>query len=284
MGFVGRVCALAVVAAAVLAGTAAQGQSVIPLEREASYERMAIEFKSSIRGGSIEPHWMADGHSFWYAEGPSTNPSILKVDPTSNRVTPLLDAAKLRAALGSALGHELGPNFPFEDYSYGRMGQVEVPDHVATLKQLAATRPYMDTSRVGFCGYSFGGYYTIRAMLTAPEVFHVGVAGAPLADLDAVRPPIEPYMGLPQDNFEAYEKGSNIKVADQLKGKLLIVIGTNDTNASFEHSMRLANAFFRANKQIDMKVLPEEYHTLSEAGIWYYVKARNEFLVQYLKP
>lgn len=118
MEFVGRVCALAVVAAAVLAGTAAQGQSVIPPEREASYERMAIGFKSSIRGGSIEPHWMADGHSFWYAEGPSTNPSILKVDPTSNRVTPLFDAAKLRAALATALGHELGPNFPFNTFAF----------------------------------------------------------------------------------------------------------------------------------------------------------------------
>ncbi len=62
----------------------------------------------------------------------------------------------------------------------------EILDHVAVLKQLAAARPYMDMLRVGVFGGSFGGYFTIRAMFQAPEVFHVGVAIAPISDFRQV--------------------------------------------------------------------------------------------------
>lgn len=72
----------------------------------------------------------------------------------------------------------------FQDASYGRMGQVEIEDHVAVLKQLAKDRPYMDLDRVGIYGISYGGYMTLRAMLLEPDIYKVGVASAPLVDLD----------------------------------------------------------------------------------------------------
>jgi dipeptidyl aminopeptidase/acylaminoacyl peptidase len=172
----------------------------------------------------------------------------------------------------------------FQDFTYNNIGKIEVPDHVATLKQLAAERPYMDTSRVGITGYSWGGYYTLRAILTAPEVFQVGVSGAPIVDLMAARPPVEPYMGLPQDNVEGYEQASNVRLADQLKGKLLITIGTSDVNVTFEHTMRMSNAFIKAGKRFDLIVLPEETHGLTPSANAYYIEARNQYFVQYLKP
>ena len=67
----------------------------------------------------------------------------------------------------------------FHDVVYGNIGRYEIPDHVAALKQLAEKRPYMDLSRVGVYGWSWGGYTTIRAMLQAPDVYHVGIAGNP---------------------------------------------------------------------------------------------------------
>src|SRR5262249_39114991 len=87
----------------------------------------------------------------------------------------------------------------FQDVVYGEVGRIEIPDHVAVLHALAKERPYMDLGRVGIFGGSFGGYMTVRAMLLAPDVYHVGVATAPvncLEDLPASA--AEMYMGLPE--------------------------------------------------------------------------------------
>ena len=64
-----------------------------------------LEFASLVKGGTIEPHWMADGSSFWYAEGAPANIIIYKVDPNANTKTPLFDTRCLRQALTAALGH-----------------------------------------------------------------------------------------------------------------------------------------------------------------------------------
>src|SRR3972149_2256424 len=66
-------------------------------QREAMYYRY-LEFASYVKGGSIEPHWLADGSSFWYAEGAPANTVIYKVDPAANSKTPLFDTARLRRA------------------------------------------------------------------------------------------------------------------------------------------------------------------------------------------
>ncbi len=84
---------------------ALKGQEVAQAEREAMYYRY-LGFASYIKGGSITPHWMADGSSFWYAEGPPTNTVIWKVDPKANTKAPLFDTARLRKALTAVLGLE----------------------------------------------------------------------------------------------------------------------------------------------------------------------------------
>jgi hypothetical protein len=71
----------------------------------------------------------------------------------------------------------------FQDVVYRNFGRWEVPDHVATFRELAETRPWMDLSRVGVYGGSFGGYMTVRAMLLEPDFFKVGVANASIPDL-----------------------------------------------------------------------------------------------------
>jgi len=171
----------------------------------------------------------------------------------------------------------------FQDYTYNGIGKIEIPDHVAALRQLAASRPWMDTTRVGITGFSWGGYYTIRALLTAPEVFKVGIAGAPVVDLLAHTAPIEPYMGLPQENREGYAQASNIALADRLRGKLLITIGTSDVNVTFNHTMRLADAFIKAGKHFDLIVMPGETHGLTPAAMAYYKEARARYFVEHLR-
>lgn len=90
-------------------------------EREAMYYRY-LEFPSYVKGGSIEPHWIADGSSFWYAEGVPENIIIYKVDPKANTKTLLFDAERLHQALTPLFGHEppyQGPPFDTSTFMDG---------------------------------------------------------------------------------------------------------------------------------------------------------------------
>lgn len=80
----------------------------------------------------------------------------------------------------------------FQDRIYQNLGRIEIPDQVSALKQLEKKFDYVDLNRVGITGYSYGGYFTIRVLLLAPDVFHVGVAGAPIADLSEHPAPVSP--------------------------------------------------------------------------------------------
>jgi len=172
----------------------------------------------------------------------------------------------------------------FQDVTYRNIGQFEIADHVAVLRQLAAERPYMDTSRVGITGFSWGGYYTMRALLTAPEVFKAGVSGAPVVDLIGRANRIEAYMGTPQSNQEGYARASNVLIADRLQGKLLLTIGTSDSNVTFTHTMRMVDALLKAGKRFDLIVQPGETHFLSSPAQRYYQEARARFFVEHLRP
>jgi len=172
----------------------------------------------------------------------------------------------------------------FQDVTYGNIGAFEIGDHVAVLRELAATRPFMDTTRVGITGFSWGGYYTLRGLLTEPDVFKVGVVGAPVVDLNARANRIEPYMGTPQSNPAGYTRASNVLIADRLQGKMLLAIGTSDSNVTFSHSMRMVDALVKAGKHFDLIVLPGETHFLSPAALRYYRDARARFFVEHLKP
>jgi len=93
-------------------------QETTQSEREAMYYRY-LEFDSYVKGGSIEPHWMVDGSSFWYAEGAPENTVIWKVDPTANTKTPLFDTARLREALTPLFGQEPPyQGLPFEEFAF----------------------------------------------------------------------------------------------------------------------------------------------------------------------
>ncbi len=95
-------------------------------EREAMYYRYR-EFPSLVKGGSIEPHWMADGSSFWYAEGAPANTVIYKVDPKANTKEPLFETARLRQALKPLLGHESPyKGLPFEEFTFVDEGETAV--------------------------------------------------------------------------------------------------------------------------------------------------------------
>jgi dipeptidyl aminopeptidase/acylaminoacyl peptidase len=172
----------------------------------------------------------------------------------------------------------------FQDVVYGNLGRYEIPDHLAVLKQLAAARAYMDMSRVGVFGASFGGYFTIRAMLQAPEVFHVGVAVAPVTDFRQVSGFAELLLGPPESNKASYDFASNLRMAGNLDGHLLLIHGTSDLNAPLSATIQMIEALSKAGKPYDLVLLPGQDHMPSGQSAEYLMQAEKRYLVEHLRP
>jgi dipeptidyl aminopeptidase/acylaminoacyl peptidase len=172
-----------------------------------------------------------------------------------------------------------------QDAVFGRVGVSEIPEHVAALKTLAAERPWMDLERVGVHGKSWGGYFTLRAMLQAPEFYKVGVASASPVDLTTTaESAVVPYMGLPEDAPEAYETANCLPLADRLDGDLLLTIGTADRNTPFGQSMRMIAAFQEAGKDVDLVVFPGEHHWLQGSAYERWKRALRDHFLEHLPP
>jgi dipeptidyl aminopeptidase/acylaminoacyl peptidase len=151
-----------------------------------------------------------------------------------------------------------GRSKAFQDAVYRNWGRHEVADHVAVITQLAKRHPYMDLNRVGVWGHSWGGYFTIRALAQAPDLFRVGIASAPGADpYDLVL--YEPYLDLPSRAKQAYDFASLYPDASRIKGKLLMLIGSRDP-ACYAGVLRMTDHLIRAGVDHELVVFPGGYH------------------------
>jgi dipeptidyl-peptidase-4 len=148
---------------------------------------------------------------------------------------------------------------------YGAVGDLAAKEQAAAVAALAARHAYIDPSRVGIWGWSGGGSNTLLAMFRFPDVFHVGVAVAPVPDkalYDTIYQ--ERYMGLPQDNEEGYRLASPINFAEALTGRLLLVHGTGDDNVHYQGTERLMNRLIELGKPFDVMVYPNRTHAIAE--------------------
>jgi dipeptidyl-peptidase-4 len=147
---------------------------------------------------------------------------------------------------------------------YGSVGVLGSQDQAAAVRALAASHRHVDLDRVGVFGWSGGGSMTLNLMFRSPELFKVGVAGAPVPDqtlYDSIYQ--ERFMGLPQQNAEGYKAGSPITYADGLQGKLLIIHGTGDDNVHFQGTQRLVNKLIELRKQFSFMEYPNRRHGIS---------------------
>jgi dipeptidyl-peptidase 4 len=141
-----------------------------------------------------------------------------------------------------------------------RLGDIEVRDQLEGVRWLG-TLGYADTSRVGIYGWSYGGYMTLMALMTAPDVFKAGVAGAPVTFQDGYDTAYsEKYISTPQDNPDGYRAGAVLTYVDQLRGKLLLIHGMIDENVHFRHTARLMQALIDAGKPFETLLYPNERH------------------------
>ncbi|HMF74798.1 MAG TPA: DPP IV N-terminal domain-containing protein [Bryobacteraceae bacterium] len=156
-----------------------------------------------------------------------------------------------------------GRGHAFETPIYRELGKHEVADQRRGVERLIAMG-LVDPKRVGITGWSYGGFMTLRSMLLAPDVFKVGVAGAPVTDwrnYDTIY--TERYMGMPEQNRKAYEETSNVRNAGKLEGRLLLLHNIEDDNVLFQNTMQMANALEKAGKQFFMQIYPQKTHGVS---------------------
>jgi dipeptidyl-peptidase-4 len=170
----------------------------------------------------------------------------------------------------------------FERAVRGDLAGPALEDQVAGLKALAALVPEMDLDRVGITGWSFGGTMSTLAALRRPDVYKAAVAGAPVTewrDYDTFY--TERYLGLPQAEPAAYDRSSPIRSAGKGHAPLLLVHGTADDNVYLLHSIKLADALFRAGDPAGFVTLanvthlpadPATYEKLEEMQIGFFRK------------
>jgi len=168
----------------------------------------------------------------------------------------------------------------FHNVSYKNMGK-NLEDHKLAILELGRKYSWIDTTRVGIFGHSAGGYDAGHALLEYPEFYKVGVASSADHDFRMEKDwwP-EMYMGWPVDS--TYHKVSNITMAGNLKGKLLITHGGIDENVNPSATFKLAEALIRANKEFDMLILPSQRHGYFGIHGDYFTKKRWNYFVQHL--
>lgn len=150
----------------------------------------------------------------------------------------------------------------FRKSTYMHLGIQESDDQVAAARYLG-TLPYIDGSRIGIWGWSYGGYCVLMSMSRGNGTFKAGVAIAPVTDwrfYDSVY--TERFMRTPQQNNAGYDDASLLNIADQLQGKLLIMHGTSDDNVHIQNTMEYVRALIAADRHCDLFFFPDKNHSI----------------------
>jgi len=196
------------------------------------------------------------------------------------------DAAQAVAELGFIVVTIDGLGTPlrskaYHDRCYGKLEEAGgLEDHITALKQLAKTRPYMDLDRVGIYGHSGGGFASTRAVLAYPDFYKVAVSSAGNHDQRGYLAAWgELYMG--SSSGDSYDLQINARLAENLKGKLLLACGDMDDNVHPALTLQVADALIRANKDFDLLILPNDNHSFAGSN-WYFERKKWDYFVRHL--
>ena len=177
-----------------------------------------------------------------------------------------------------------GRSKSFHEFYYENMGDSGIPDQVAAIKQLAKKYDWIDVNRVGIWGHSGGGFASTKAMLSFPDFYKVAVSEAGNHDNRNYADEWgEKYHGLlvnKENGTTNYDSQANHLFVDKLKGKLLLVHGTLDTNVSPYNTLMVVDALIEANKDFDMLMLPNRGHGFAREP--YMVRKRWDYFVTHL--
>lgn len=171
----------------------------------------------------------------------------------------------------------------FQDVAWKNLGDSGFPDRIAWHRALAARDPSYDISRVGIYGASAGGQSTLDALLFHGDFYTVGVAYAGCYDnrMDKISWN-EQWLGWPVD--QSYAAASGVDNAWRLTGKLLMIVGEQDSNVDPASTLQVADALIKANKDFDLLVVPGGEHSVgrSTGPIDYVARRQFDFFVRNL--
>jgi dipeptidyl-peptidase-4 len=171
----------------------------------------------------------------------------------------------------------------FKKVTYQQLGKIESDDQIAAARYLR-TLPFVDSSRMGIWGWSYGGFMSSTCLFKAPEVFKMAIAVAPVTNwryYDNIY--TERYMRTPQENPRGYDDNSPVNMVKNMRGKFLLVHGTADDNVHFQNSVELVEALQKAGKQFDFAMYPDKAHGISGGQTRYQLYGKmTDFILQNL--
>ncbi len=184
------------------------------------------------------------GRNFLYM-GDMTKDGYIYIS-LDNRGTPALKGAAWRKSI------------------YKNIGQINIHDQAMAAKEILKWG-FVDPDRIAVWGWSGGGSATLNLMFQYPDIYKTGIAIAAVAnELTYDNIYQERYMGLPQENMDAFIKGSPVTYAKNLKGNLLYIHGTGDDNVHYQNAEMLLNELIKYNKQFQFMAYPNRTHSISE--------------------
>jgi len=150
----------------------------------------------------------------------------------------------------------------FETVTFRHLGIIETKDQMKGIEYLKSL-PFIDKQRIGVHGWSFGGFMTLNLMLRHPETFKVGVAGGPVVDWSLYEVMYgERYMDTPQNNPVGYAETDMTNYVKNLKGRLMLIHGTQDDVVVMQHSMKFIRECVKQGKQVDFFTYPTHPHNV----------------------
>jgi dipeptidyl-peptidase-4 len=151
----------------------------------------------------------------------------------------------------------------FKKKTYLQLGKYESDDQIAAARWFAG-KPWIDASRIGIWGWSYGGYMSSICLLKGADVFKMAIAVAPVTNwryYDNIY--TERYMRTPQENPTGYDDNSPVNMVEKLKGKYLLVHGTADDNVHYQNALEMQKALIDKNKDFDSEAYPNKNHGIS---------------------
>lgn len=166
----------------------------------------------------------------------------------------------------------------FEQAVHRRLGTLEVQDQLRAVEWLKQ-QPFVDPARIGVHGWSYGGYMTLRLLLTAPTTFACGVSGAPVTDWALYETGWgERYMDTPAENAAGYAASSCLPLAGQLQRPLLLVHGTDDRTVVWAHSLQFVDRCIDAGVVLDYFPYPMQQHGLVGRDGAHFLRMMHDWL------
>ncbi|OQA06484.1 MAG: Prolyl tripeptidyl peptidase precursor [Bacteroidetes bacterium ADurb.Bin397] len=166
----------------------------------------------------------------------------------------------------------------FNKCIYKQLGKLETIDQIEVAKWMGK-QTYVDASRIGAFGWSYGGYMTSLLMTKGADYFKAAIAVAPVTNwryYDTIY--TERYLQTPQMNATGYDENSPINFTDKLKGNYLLIHGTTDDNVHMQNSMEMVTSLVKEKKQFDSFYYPNKAHGISGVRLHLYQKMTNFIL------